>query len=160
MPTWKQLVEDVATVKDPGITLAQLNCVQYGDFCNEIGVKYYPMINLYRKGELVETYDGSRDLEVLQEYIEKHAEPVTPKTVPTSTQSVVVAVPTTTKAVLHVQTPRADVNPSGTVLKLDSTNFNDVLAKGPVFIKFFAPWYVLISSIHTTPLTALQVWPL
>lgn len=151
MPTWKQLQMDVDSVKDPGITLAQVNCVQYGDFCTEMKIKYYPMLNLWRNGEFVETYEGSRDLEVLQEYIEKHAKSTTPKIAPTSTELAVVVAPTSTKAaeVLHIQTPRADVNAAGTVLKLDPTNFNEVLAQGPVFIKFFAPWCVYLFRVST-----------
>ncbi|KZP14103.1 thioredoxin-domain-containing protein [Athelia psychrophila] len=140
MPTWKQLQEDVASVPDPGITLAQVNCVQYGDFCSEMKIAYYPMINLWKNGEFVETYEGSRELELLQVYIEKHAESSTPKVAPTSTEPAAVVAPTKAVEVLHVQTPRAGVNTAGTVLKLDPTNFKDVLAEGPTFIKFFAPW--------------------
>lgn len=103
-------------------------------------ISYYPMINLWKNGEFVETYDGDRDLEKLQVYIEKHAESSTPKVAPTSTEPTAVVVSTKAAEVLHIQTPRAGVNTAGAVLKLDPTNFKDVLAEGPTFIKFFAPW--------------------
>lgn len=163
LPTWKQLVADVEGVTDPGITLAQMNCGVFGDFCSEIKIGYYPQINLYRNGDLVETYSGTRDLDKLQEYVEKHAEPTTPKPVATSTAPPIVVAPTATKAVevLHVQTPRADVNTAGAVLPLNPNNFQEVLAQGPVFVKFFAPWYVPILSLSRDLLTFVwQVWSL
>jgi hypothetical protein len=86
-------------------------------------------MNLYRDGQYVEHYKGSRDLHLLQEYISKHARPTAAfsfTVTPTST-------PSTSTATRHA-------NPLGTVLILDTETFNTV-REGPVFIKFFAPWY-------------------
>jgi thioredoxin domain-containing protein 5 len=33
-----------------------------------------------------------------------------------------------------------DANPSGSVLDLDPTQFDQQIKRGPVFVKFFAPW--------------------
>lgn len=102
--------------------------------CDKNGVKGYPQINLYRDGEFVEKYKGSRDYDLLVSYIGKHAKPT----------GIIVdeAVPTTTVVpALHVQTTRAVPNPSGTVVSLDDKTFDTVINQAPTFVKFFAPWY-------------------
>jgi len=140
-PTWSKLVEETRHSSNPGIQLAQVNCVVYGDLCEENKITYFPQLNLYRDGEFVDTFTGGRDYDLLRDYMEKHAEP-------TSSSSPSMVAPTTVEAptmttpseVLHVQTSRADVNPSGSVLPLEPNNFQEVVDQGPVFIKFFAPW--------------------
>ncbi|KIM79468.1 hypothetical protein PILCRDRAFT_823363 [Piloderma croceum F 1598] len=146
-PTWTHLTEDVMNNPDPGIHLAQINCAVYGDLCEENKVKYFPQLNLYRNGEFVDTFEGVREYDALLEYMNKHAEPTstltpTPQAPPSATSPSTVELPTVTKSVevLHVQTPRADVNPSGSVLELGPHNFQDVVDQGPVFVKYFAPW--------------------
>lgn len=126
-----------------------MNCVVYGDLCEEHGIKYYPQLNLYKNGEFVEEFSKTRDYEHLTKYMDEHAEPKEPKKKDEGVKGVV-AGPTTTKngevvpttPVLHVQTSRSEVNPSGTVLSLTPGNFQDVITQGPAFIKYFAPWYV------------------
>lgn len=147
-PTWTQLVEDTKNALDPGIHLAQINCLVYGDLCEENKIGYFPQLNLYRNGEFVEIFGGARDYDALLEYINKHAEPTSPPSVPTLTA---VQVPSPVEA-LHVQTPRADINPAGSVLELGPHNFQDVIDQGPVFVKFFAPWYVHTIYISRGPL--------
>lgn len=68
----------------------------------------------------------------------KHAEPT--GTVKDATPAKTGSEATPTVEVLHVQTSRAEVNPSGTVLPLDPSNFDDVVSQGATFVKFFAPW--------------------
>jgi hypothetical protein len=140
---------------DPGIHLAQVNCVVYGDFCEANKIEYFPKLNLYRNGEFVDTFAGAREYDALLEYVSKHAEPTsTPQAPPSATSpqtsQTTVEAPTMTKPVevLHVQTPRADINPSGSVLALGSHNFQDVVNQGPVFVKYFAPWYVQMISLE------------
>ena len=132
----------------------------YGDLCEENKITAYPQLNLYRDGEFVDTFSGTRDYDVLQDYIKKHAEP----TLPSASMTIPVAVeaPTMTKPeeVLHVQTSRADVNPSGSVLPLGPSNFQEVIDQGPAFIKFFAPWYVLVPRKFLNLDGKIQVWTL
>lgn len=145
-PTWAQLAGDTASTPDPGIQLAQVNCVVHGDLCTANKISGYPQLNLYRNGEFVETYKKARDYDLLLAYINKHSEPTSkPKiAAPSVTTPAAIQAPTTTKPVevLHVQTPRADINPSGAVIPLTPDNFQDVIDQSPTFVKFFAPWYV------------------
>jgi thioredoxin domain-containing protein 5 len=114
----------------------------YGDFCEENKVTAFPQLNLYRNGEFVDAFNGGREYDVLRDYIKKHAEPIsTPQPSPSTTTAVEGPPMTKPEEVLHIQTSRATVNPSGSVLPLGPNNFQDVIDQGPAFIKFFAPWY-------------------
>jgi thioredoxin domain-containing protein 5 len=104
------------------------------DLCDERKIRGYPTLNLYRDGEFVEQFKKSRDLEVLVDYVTAHAEKTAPPPVPPP------SVPASEDAPPQVTTPRLDYNPDGTVLVLNSHTFAATLAKGPVFVKYYAPW--------------------
>lgn len=86
----------------------------------------------------METFQGSREYDRLKEFIAKHAEPT--GTVKHATPVKTGSEATPTVEVLHVQTSRAAVNPSGMVLPLDTSNFDEVVGQSATFVKFFAPW--------------------
>lgn len=95
-------------------------------------------MNLYRNGKFLETYNDSRELQLLIAYLAKHAEPRTvPSSPPPSVDTSVQAAP-----------PSKDLNPQGTVLALNPTTFQQTVDEGKVFVKFFAPWYAL--PLHQT----------
>ncbi|KAF8554972.1 thioredoxin-like protein [Imleria badia] len=146
-PTWNELVDHFESMPDPGVHLAQVNCALNGDLCGENGVTGYPQMNLYRNGDFVETYSADREFHLLLEFLSKYVEPagtaaneVEPTPAPTSTEPEPTPTPSPTADRLVVQTPRTDANPSGTVLALDVQTFDNFLAQGPAFIKFYAPW--------------------
>ncbi|GLB33372.1 putative thioredoxin [Lyophyllum shimeji] len=115
-PTWKQLVEEAAHTT-PSVKLAQVNCAVHGDLCNEKGVPGYPTLRMYHDGKDLEKFTGHRELPALHAFIKRHADAFAPKTPP----------------------PPA-ANPNGEVLELTDATFATNLAKGPMFVKFFAPW--------------------
>lgn len=89
-------------------------------------------MNIYRDGQFVETFEEPRDYDTLVSYISKHARPTGRHTGDK---------PAEDKKVLESQ--QITYNPTGTVLPLDETNFQEVISGGHAFIKFFAPWSVL-----------------
>ena len=101
-------------------------------------------MNLYKDGVFVETWKQARDIERLRAYLAKHAEHTkkAPQTQGESRQ------PTDDDVLLEAMQPEAgkEHNPTGTVLSLDETNFEKVIQEGHVFVKFFAPWYVVMRS--------------
>ncbi|KAJ4471993.1 protein disulfide isomerase [Lentinula aciculospora] len=127
--TWEELVEKnkEGSADATGVKLAQINCAVHGDLCSANNVKGYPQMNLYNNGELVETFKGARDLERLSEFLKRHA-PNSPLSTP--------PLPEISQEVTHDANP----NPSGSVLVLDSSNFQSTIQEGPAFVKFFAPW--------------------
>lgn len=111
-------------------------------------------MNLYRNGEFVETFNADREFHLLIEFLSARAEPKgtsqgekakeedVPVPAPVSTEQEAAPTPTPSPAAepLVVQSPRTDANPSGTIVPLDVQTFDNFLAQGPAFIKFFAPW--------------------
>lgn len=75
-------------------------------------------MTLFKDGEIVEHFTGSRDLDRLAAFIKRH--------VPAEK----VAAPP----------PTPNLNTDGTVLELSTATFGNTLAHGPAFVKFFAPW--------------------
>ncbi|KAI0751693.1 thioredoxin-domain-containing protein [Daedaleopsis nitida] len=146
LPTWEQLVEENEKQADPGIHLAQVNCAVHGDLCRKNGIDGYPQMNLYRNGAYVETFRQNRDIDILTKYLAAHAEPRNPpasETTPEATSTTASAPSPTPERDALVEEEaalREDVNPSGTVVSLDETNFRQTIDKGHVFVKFFAPW--------------------
>jgi len=96
------------------------------DLCDANNVKGYPQMNLYKDGEFVETFKGSREIGKLQDFLKKHARP---------------EVLEQKETVLAVDASKT-YNPLGNVEVLDDSNFQKTLDDGPAFVKFFAPWYV------------------
>lgn len=101
------------------------------DLCRENKVDGYPQLNLYKDGEFVEVFKQSRELEILREYISKHARP-TGKPVASSDQALLA---------------HEVYNPEGIVTALDEASFDKAVQKGHVFVKFFAPWCVMIRMV-------------
>lgn len=115
-PIWDELAEEFADSKDAKI--AKLDCTQAQSVCQENDVKGYPTLAFFKNGKLAEVYRGARNMKELKDYVKTMTE---------------------TK-----DKPEADKVPSGdddsNVVILGKTNFEDTIAKGVTFIKFYAPW--------------------
>ncbi|KAH9843500.1 thioredoxin-domain-containing protein [Rhodofomes roseus] len=149
MPTWKNIVQEIANMSDPGIHLAQVNCAVHGDLCKANGVDGYPQMNLYRDGKFVETYREARSHELVTSYLSKHAEPTSLPALPETTEAPVVTAVPEPGPQLKVQehreayksaVPAKDLNPDGKVLVLDDKTFQSAVDEGHLFVKFYAPW--------------------
>lgn len=92
------------------------------DLCKKNEIVGYPQMNLYKDGKFVEQFKGDRDYEIITEFIAKYAAQAS--THPDASQ-----------------TSHGSPNPDGKVLELGASNFQKTIDKGPVFVKFFAPWY-------------------
>lgn len=124
-PTWEQLalgLEHSETVK-----IGKVDCTQHYGLCSENQVRGYPTLLWFRDGKKVDQYKGKRDLESLRDYVESQLQgpEVAPETVEPSEAPELAAEPTGDK---------------GTVLALTEKNFEDTIAQGITFIKFYAPW--------------------
>ncbi|KAF7301221.1 Leucyl aminopeptidase [Mycena indigotica] len=115
-PTWEKLVE--MNKDSESIQLAQVDCSVHGDLCTANGVGGYPQMNIYRDGQFVEKFKGSRDLDLLNEFLNKH-KPRSPPPPPP---------------------PTVTLNKNGEVAVLTPDSFQGMVEQGPAFIKFYAPW--------------------
>ncbi|KAF8905855.1 thioredoxin-like protein [Gymnopilus junonius] len=127
-PTWDQLVKEAGT-EIPSVKMGTVDCIMHGDLCNSNGVKAYPSLLLFEDGKKVEEFRGSRDLDLLKTFIKRHLKedepPSPPKPNPQSRPN---------------PKPKPVLNPAGEVAALTADTFSSSLAKGPAFVKFFAPW--------------------
>uniref|UniRef100_A0A8P0PGA2 Thioredoxin domain containing 5 n=1 Tax=Canis lupus familiaris TaxID=9615 RepID=A0A8P0PGA2_CANLF len=123
-PAWEQLalgLEHSETVK-----IGKVDCTQHYELCSGNQVRGYPALLWFRDGQKIDQYKGKRDLESLREYVEsqlRSAEREAPETVQPSEAPVAAAEPVA----------------QGTVLALTEKNFEDTIAEGLTFIKFYAP---------------------
>jgi len=73
-PTWEQLAEKYKDTE--GVTVAHVDCTAEDnanrELCSSHGVNGFPTLNIYKDGEKAEEYNGKRDLEALQAFVEKH----------------------------------------------------------------------------------------
>ncbi|KAH8115753.1 thioredoxin-domain-containing protein [Phellopilus nigrolimitatus] len=133
-PTWEKLVQYYESMDDPGVHLAQVNCATNGDLCKKNGVTGYPQMQMYKSGDFAQQFKGSRDWDTLVSFIDGHAEHTSAKNVLETAQD------------HHEhQAPEATEittfpNENGMVQSLDTATFNTLLDKGPVFVKYYAPW--------------------
>ncbi|XP_031215554.1 thioredoxin domain-containing protein 5 [Mastomys coucha] len=124
-PTWEQLalgLEHSETVK-----IGKVDCTQHYAVCSEHQVRGYPTLLWFRDGKKVDQYKGKRDLESLRDYVQSQLQfsEAAPETVEPSEAPAVDAEPTGDK---------------GTVLALTEKSFEDTIAHGITFVKFYAPW--------------------
>lgn len=73
-PTWDELAEKF--VGNPNVKIGKVDCT-LGDnkeLCNEEEVDGFPTVFIYRNGERIEEYNGSRSIEDLIEFVSRHAE--------------------------------------------------------------------------------------
>ncbi|KAF9468758.1 protein disulfide isomerase [Collybia nuda] len=115
-PTWEKLIGETER-NAPAVRLAQVNCALYGDFCSESGIKGYPTLTMYFNGAPIEKYKGNRHLDDLEIFIKRHVDSMAPE--PQAIRS---------------------FNTEGEVVNLTPDTFTNHLSKGPMFVKFFAPW--------------------
>lgn len=73
-PTWEQLA--VKFVGTPGVKIAKVDCTvaESKELCSQQEVNGFPTLYVYRDGQKVTEYDGSRSLEDLYDFVQKHSE--------------------------------------------------------------------------------------
>lgn len=64
-PAWDELADTV----DSSVFVADVNCGDQEELCEQVGVSGYPTIKVYKDGE-VSDYQGGRSVEDLLEYVD------------------------------------------------------------------------------------------
>lgn len=71
-PTWDDLAGKFAGNNQAKVAKVDCTLEENKDLCNEQSVDGFPTIFLYKNGEKIEEYNGSRTLEDLFEFVSKH----------------------------------------------------------------------------------------
>ncbi|XP_044859682.1 thioredoxin domain-containing protein 5 [Mauremys mutica] len=124
-PAWEQLasvLEHSETVK-----IGKVDCTQHYEVCSENQVRGYPTLLWFRNGEKADQYKGKRDLDSLKEYVDSQLQNAE-------------KAPDADKPSEVPQQPAEPPHDEATVLSLSEKDFDQTIAKGVTFIKFYAPW--------------------
>ena len=96
-PTWQTLYEFYYTSKPvPGkkgatdadsmnsftryydFRFASLDCIAYGDACNQHEIVAFPTFSIYKDGVFIKKFEGLKDMENLSKFVEEHLESIRP----------------------------------------------------------------------------------
>lgn len=67
-PTWTDLARKV-----PNAKIAKVDCTEHENLCTNNEVQGYPTLVIFKDGKRIEEYNGSRDLDDLKEFVDRHA---------------------------------------------------------------------------------------
>lgn len=73
-PTWDELATKFAGSSVAKVAKVDCTLEDSKELCNEQSVDGFPTIFIYKDGEKIEEYNGSRSLDDLFQYVSKHAQ--------------------------------------------------------------------------------------
>ncbi|XP_075682772.1 thioredoxin domain-containing protein 5 isoform X2 [Rhinoderma darwinii] len=119
-PVWEQLASSYQ--QSNTVQISKVDCTQYNDLCSDHQVRGYPTLLWFRNGEKVDQYKGKRDLDSMKEFAESQLKTADDK-----------------EGDIPAQAEEA-AELESKVLFLTESNFDQTVATGVSFIKFYAPW--------------------
>ncbi|NXH23343.1 TXND5 protein, partial [Bucco capensis] len=119
-PTWEQLAQ--AFEHSETVKIGKVDCTQHYEVCSETQVRGYPTLLWFRNGAKSDQYKGKRDFDSLKEYVDSQMQSSGPE------------------APAAEQPPATATPGEAAVLSLSEKDFDETIARGITFIKFYAPW--------------------
>ncbi|EDW51425.1 thioredoxin domain-containing protein 5 homolog [Drosophila sechellia] len=129
-PTWEDLAKEL--VKEPAVTISKIDCTQFRSICQDFEVKGYPTLLWIEDGKKIEKYSGARDLSTLKTYVEKMVGVPLEKTAGEAGDDKV--------AIEEVAGEEDAAKKLAPQQLTGEDEFDQAIAEGVAFIKFYAPW--------------------
>ncbi|GFT11329.1 thioredoxin domain-containing protein 5 homolog [Nephila pilipes] len=117
---WEELAENLQ--HDKSVTISKVDCTENKKTCAEFEVKGYPTLLWIVNGKKVEKYQGTRDLDGFKRFI---------------TDMKAAHKETLEHEEGRIPDPKDEPN---LVVELSNDNFENAIAQGITFVKFFVPW--------------------
>nr|XP_006138847.1 thioredoxin domain-containing protein 5 [Pelodiscus sinensis] len=124
-PVWEHLASSLEYSET--VKIGKVDCTQHSEVCSENQVRGYPTLLWFRNGEKADQYKGKRDLDSLKEYVDSQLQNAK-------------KAPEADKPPEVLQKPAEPIHDESTVLSLSEKDFDQTVANGVTFIKFYAPW--------------------